>query len=224
MTVAETTPAGAAAVRRRASATKADNIRFAKLVVFINALVPGAMLAWDWANHQVGPDPVALTIHTTGMLTLIFLALTLLVTPLKKITGFAWLFHFRRMLGLYAFFYGVAHFLSFFGLQENFHISWTIHEMIARPFLIIGSLGLLLMVPLAATSFNWAIKQMGSRNWQALHRLVYVTAAAGAVHFYQSTKADKRLPLVFIGIFAVLLGYRVVVWAGGMKKRVRRAA
>jgi ferredoxin-NADP reductase/DMSO/TMAO reductase YedYZ heme-binding membrane subunit len=147
------------------------------------------------------------------MLALIFLPLSLLVTPLRKVTGFTWLFHFRRMLGLFAFFYASCHFLLFFLLDQQMNLRSTFSEMIKRPYLFVGSAGLLLMVPLALTSFNVTIRKMGPKRWQALHRLAYLAAIAGVVHYYMQVKADIRMPVAFAIVLAILLGYRVVAWA-----------
>ena len=189
----------------------ASDTRFIKFLVLVNAGVPAAILAWDALHHQLGANPVNFAILTTGMLTLIFLMLTLLVTPLRKITGWNWLIFSRRTLGLYAFFYACLHFLIFFSLDRSFSISSTLNEMIERKYLIVGSFALLTMVPLAVTSTNGMIRRLGAKRWHALHRLVYVIAIAGVVHFYMQVKADVRKPLAFAGVLAVLLGYRAVV-------------
>ena len=195
-----------------ASTTMNDSeIRFAKFLVLVNGGVPAVLLAWDALHHQLGANPVNFAILTTGMLTLVFLTLTLLVTPLRKITGWNWLIFARRTLGLYAFFYGSLHFLIFFSLDRSFSISSTLNEMVKRKYLIIGSIGLLCMVPLAVTSTNAMIRRMGAKRWHALHRLVYVIAIAGVIHYYMQVKADVRMPLAFAGVLAVLLGYRMVV-------------
>ncbi|HUE37410.1 MAG TPA: ferric reductase-like transmembrane domain-containing protein [Candidatus Acidoferrum sp.] len=189
---------------------KESDIRFTKFLVLVNAGVPALLLAWDAWHHQLGANPVNFAILTTGMLTLVFLMLTLLVTPLRKITGWNWLIFYRRTLGLYAFFYACAHFSIFFALDRSFSVSSTLTEMVRRKYLIIGSLGLLSMVPLAVTSTNGMLKRMGANRWHALHRLVYVAAVCGVIHYYMQVKADVRQPLAFAGVLTVLLGYRVV--------------
>src|SRR5215469_2125895 len=187
---------------------KDSDIRFAKFLVLINAGVPGVLLAWDAFHHTLGANPVNFAILTTGMLALIFLMLTMLVTPLRKITGWNWLIFARRSLGLYALFYASLHFSIFFALDRSFSISSTLNEMVRRKYLIIGSIGLLCMVPLAVTSTNAMIRRLGAKRWHALHRLVYVVAIAGVIHYYMQVKADVRKPLAFAGVLAVLLGYR----------------
>ena len=190
---------------------KDSDIRFIKFLILVNAAVPGIILGWDAWHHQLGANPVNFAILTTGMLTLIFLMLTMLVTPLRKITGWNWLIFSRRTFGLYAFFYALAHFSIFFALDRSFSVSSTLTEMVKRKYLIIGSIGLLAMVPLAVTSTNAMIKRLGAKRWHALHRLAYITAICGVIHYYMQVKADVRQPLAFAGLLAVLLGYRVVV-------------
>jgi len=187
------------------------DIRFAKFLVFVNGGVPLVLLTWDAYNHQLGANPVNFAILTTGMLTLIFLMLTLLVTPIRKITGWNWLIFSRRTFGLYAFFYGCAHFLIFFGLSLDhpFSVSTALTEMFKRKYLFVGITALLLMVPLAVTSTNGMIKRLGGPRWRKLHRLVYVVAILGVIHFYMQTKADVRLPLAFAAVLTILLGYRL---------------
>jgi len=196
------------------------DVGFAKLVLLVNGLVPGALLLWDAYHGQAGANPVNYAILTTGLLALIFLCLSLLVTPLRKITGLNWLFHFRRLLGLYAFFYALAHFSIFFILDRVMNVSDTFSEMVKRPYLIVGSVGLLAMVPLAATSSNYMIRRLGPKRWQALHRLAYVAAIAGVVHFYMQVKSDIRMPVAYGSVVGILLGYRAV---GFSVRRLRKA-
>ena len=191
---------------------KENDIRFAKLLVLVNCAVPATLLGWDAWHHKLGANPVNFAILTTGLMALIFLMLTLAVTPLRKITGLNWLISFRRMLGLYAFFYACAHFLIFFSLDRGFSVSSTFHEIIKRKYLWLGITGLLVMVPLAATSTNAMIKRLGGKRWRTLHRLVYVAAVAGVIHYYMQVKADVRQPLVFAAVLAILLGYRLMVY------------
>jgi sulfoxide reductase heme-binding subunit YedZ len=191
---------------------KENDIRFIKLLILVNGLVPLVLLVWDQSHKQLGANPQNFLILTTGMMTLIFLMLTMAVTPLRKITGWNWLIQFRRMLGLYAFFYGCLHFLCFFSLDRGFSISSTLTEMLKRKYLIVGSTALIVMIPLAITSTNAMIKRMGGKRWRALHRLAYVAAIAGVIHYYMQVKADVRQPLVFAAVLAVLLGYRLVVY------------
>lgn len=195
--------------------------RFAKFLLFINGLVPLTLLCWDGYHHALGANPANFAIRTTGILTLVFLSLTLLVTPVRKITGWNWLIFSRRTFGLFAFFYASAHFLLFFGLDRAWSVSSTIAEMIKRKYLFVGITGLLLMVPLAITSTNAMIKRLGSARWAALHRLVYLAAIAGVVHYYMLVKADVKQPLAFALVLALLLGYRLSVFSRQRKSTVR---
>jgi DMSO/TMAO reductase YedYZ heme-binding membrane subunit len=191
---------------------KDSDLRFAKLLVLVNCAVPAALLGWDAGHHQLGANPVNFAILTTGLLALIFLLLTLAVTPLRKITGLNWIIFSRRTLGLYAFFYASLHFLIFFFQDRQGSISSTLSEMVKRKYLIVGGIALLVMVPLAVTSTNAMIKRLGGKRWRALHRLAYVAAIAGVIHYYMQVKADVRQPLAFAAVLAILLGYRLVVY------------
>ena len=202
---------------------KGNDIQFGKLLILVCGAVPLALLIWDQSHNRLGANPQNFLILTTGMMTLIFLVLTMAVTPLRKITGLNWLIQFRRMLGLYAFFYGCLHFLCFFSLDRAFSVSSTLTEMLKRKYLILGSTALIVMIPLAITSTNGMIKRLGGKRWRALHRLAYVAAIAGVIHYYMQVKADTRQPLVFAAVLAILLGYRLVdYW--GQRKPVPAAA
>ena len=190
---------------------KENDIRYLKLLILVNGLVPLALLGYDAKHNQLGANPQNFAILTTGMMTLIFLMLTMAVTPLRKVTGWNWLIQFRRMLGLFAFFYACVHFQLFFSLDRGFSISSTLSEMLKRKYLIVGGTALLVMMPLAVTSTNGMIKRLGGKRWRSLHRLAYVAAIAGVTHYYMQVKADVRLPLVFAAILAILLGYRLLV-------------
>jgi len=188
---------------------KEDKVPFGKSLILVNGAVPLGLLIWDQAHGRLGANPQNFLILTTGMMTLIFLMLTLAVTPLRKITGWNGLIQFRRILGLYAFFYGCLHFLCFFSLDRGFSVSSTLAEMVKRKYLILGSAALLLMIPLAITSTNAMIKRLGGKRWRALHRLVYIAGICGVIHYYMQVKADVRLPLTFAAVLALLLGYRL---------------
>ena len=189
---------------------KEDDLRFARLLALVNAAVPGVLLGWDAWHHKLGANPVRFAILTTGMLALIFLMLTLAVTPVRKLSGLNWIIFSRRTLGLYAFFYACLHFLIFFSLDRSFSLSGTLSEMVKRKYLFVGFTALFVMVPLAVTSTNAMIKRLGGKRWRALHRLAYVAAIAGVVHYYMQVKADVRQPVVFATVLAILLGYRLV--------------
>ena len=187
------------------------DIRFTKLVIFVNSLVPLVLMLWDWYHKRVGANPLEFVTRTTGMLTLIFLLISLAVTPIRKITGANWLVKFRRMLGLYAFFYGFLHLLTYLWFDRGFHLKGVPADIVKRPFITIGMTAFFLMVPLAITSTNKMVKRLGGKRWNRLHKLVYFAGAAGVLHYWMLVKSDKSLPLTFAFILALLLGYRLLV-------------
>ena len=184
--------------------------KFAKFVLLVNCLVPLAMLGYDASQHRLGSNPVEYLIRTTGMLALIFLILSLAITPARKISGYNAFSHFRKMLGLCAFFYGLLHFASYFIFDRSLGIKSTIADTWARPFILLGMTALLVMVPLALTSTTGMIKRLGAARWKRLHRLAYMAGVAGALHYFLLVKADTRQPLVFAAVLTLLLGYRLV--------------
>ena len=182
---------------------------FPKFVIFVNSLVPLVLLLWDLYNKRVGPNPLEFATRTTGMLTLIFLCLTVAITPLRKIFGVNSVVKFRRMLGLFAFFYGSLHLLTYIWFDRHFNFLSMGQDVVRRPFILIGMIAFILMVPLAITSTNKMVKRLGGKRWAKLHRLVYIAAIAGVVHFWMLVKSDTRLPLTFGFIVLFLLGYRL---------------
>jgi len=184
---------------------------FPKLVIFINALIPLVLLLWDLYRKRVGPNPLEFATRTTGMLTLVFLCLTLAVTPLRKIFGINALVKFRRMLGLFAFFYGSLHLLTYVWFDRQFHLLSTIEDIGRRPFILAGMTAFVLMAPLAITSTNQMVRRLGGKRWARLHRLVYFAATVGVVHFSMLVKSDTSLPFTFAFILLFLLGYRVLL-------------
>lgn len=205
--------------------TKQD-LQFSKLVVFINSVVPLSLLLWDWRRGQLGANPLEYLTHTTGTLTLLFLVLSLAVTPLRKALGLPWLIQWRRMLGLFGFFYGCLHLLAYTWFDKFFAVGAIVQDVLKRPYIAIGMLGWLVMVPLAMTSTNAMIKKLGGQRWNQLHRLAYVAAIAGVVHYYMLVKADVRKPLWFGAVLAVLLAYRVAnkYWPQWTQRQPARAA
>ncbi len=183
---------------------------FAKFIVLLNCAVPAIILGWDAWRGQLGANPVNFAIRTTGLLSLIFLVLTLVVTPASRITRWSWLGQFRRIMGLYAFFHACLHFLIFFGFDRGASASSTLSEITKRPYLMVGTLGLVLMVPLAVTSTDGMIRRLGGKRWKALHRLAYVVAVAGVVHYYMLVKADVTQPVAFALVLGALLAYRPI--------------
>jgi sulfoxide reductase heme-binding subunit YedZ len=182
---------------------------FPKIVLFINCLIPLVLLLWDLYHNRVGPNPLEFATRTTGMLTLIFLSLTVAITPLRKIFGANSLIKFRRILGLFAFFYGSLHLLTYVWFDRWFNLKSVGEDVLKRPFILMGMLAFVLMVPLALTSTNKMIKRIGARRWARLHRLVYLAAIAGVLHFWMLVKSDIRLPLTCALILLFLLGYRL---------------
>jgi sulfoxide reductase heme-binding subunit YedZ len=187
------------------------DVRFSKLVIFINALVPLALLSWDVLHKRVGANPAEFMTRTTGIMTLVFLTLTLAVTPARKITGLNWLVKFRRLLGLFAFFYGFLHLLTYIWFDRYFNLRSIPHDVVSRPFIAFGMTAFFLMVPLAITSTNKMVKRLGGKRWSKLHKLIYGAGVAGALHFWLFVKSDTRLPLTFGFILLLLLGHRVFV-------------
>lgn len=184
---------------------------FPKFVVFINALIPLVLLLWDVYHKRVGPNPLEFATRTTGMLTLVFLCLSLAITPLRNIFRLNALVKFRRLLGLFAFFYGSLHLLTYVWFDRQFHLLSTIADIGRRPFILAGMTAFVLMLPLAITSTDRMVKRLGGKRWARLHRLVYLAAIAGVVHFWMLVKSDTSLPLTFAFIVLFLLGYRVLL-------------
>ena len=185
--------------------------RFSKLVLSINALVPLALLLWDVYHKRVGANPPEFMTRTTGMLTLVFLTITLAVTPLRRITGLNWLVKFRRLLGLFAFFYAFLHLITYISFERYFNLRSVPADVVSRPFIAFGMVAFFLMIPLAITSTNKMIKRIGGKRWNRLHQLVYAAGIAGALHYWLLVKSDTRLPLTFAFVLLLLLAHRLFV-------------
>jgi ferredoxin-NADP reductase/DMSO/TMAO reductase YedYZ heme-binding membrane subunit len=183
--------------------------RFAKSIVLLNCAVPLILLAWDAALGRLGANPVNFAIRTTGILSLIFIILTLAITPASRMTGWGWLGQFRRVAGLYAFFHAALHFLIFFWFDRAASVLGTLSEIAMRTYLMVGIVALVLMAPLAITSTDGMIKRLGPKRWKLLHRLVYVVAIAGALHFAMLVKADLTWPIAFAVPIGLLLAWRL---------------
>jgi sulfoxide reductase heme-binding subunit YedZ len=188
-------------------------IRWIKVAVFLACLGPLARLGWKAYSGNLGANPIEVITHATGDWTLIFLLITLAVTPLRKLTGQLWLIRFRRMFGLFAFFYVVLHFLTYIWLDKFFDLHEMLADVAKRRFITVGFTGFLLLIPLAITSTTGWIRRVGGRRWNLLHRLIYVSAIAGVIHYLWLVKADIHKPVEYAVVLGVLLGYRVVVWA-----------
>jgi sulfoxide reductase heme-binding subunit YedZ len=185
-------------------------LRAIKAALFVACLIPLALLAWRGTHSGLGANPIEYITHSTGWWTLAFLLITLLVTPLRRVSSWNWLLRLRRMLGLYAFFYASLHFTTYIWLDQFFDLTSMVKDVIKRPFITIGFTAFVLLVPLAATSTNAMVRRLGARRWQLLHRLVYVIATCGVIHFWWLVKKDITEPLVFAILLAVLLGARLV--------------
>lgn len=183
--------------------------RFAKFVLLTNGLVPLVLLLWDVYRKKVGANPLEFVTRTTGMLTLVFLLTSLAVSPVRRITGLNWLTRFRRMLGLFAFFYGFLHLLTYVAFDRFFHLTTVPGDVVKRPFIAIGMTAFFLMLPLAITSTDKMIKRLGGKRWTRLHMLVYLSGILGVWHYYMLVKSDVRLPVTFAFLLAVLLGFRI---------------
>ena len=182
-----------------------------KVVVFLLCLAPACWLAWRAWNSDLTPNPIEYITHFTGDWTIRMIVATLAVTPLRRILHVPDLIRFRRMLGLFAFFYGFLHFSTWFGLDKFFDLHEILADFVKRRFIIAGLVAFLGMLPLAVTSTAGWIRRMGGKRWQLLHRLVYLTGIAGVVHYYWLVKSDIREPVFYGVLVGVLLLYRTVV-------------
>ena len=196
-----------------------------KPAVFAASLLPAALLlcgALGWFGQDLGADPVAKLLHSCGKTGLNFLLLTLLVTPARRLTGWSNLIRLRRMLGLFAFFYLVAHFTVYLVLDRQLDYHGVLQDLVKRPYITIGFVALLALIPLAITSTNRMMRRLG-RRWQKLHSLIYVIVILGVWHYWWQVKKDIRQPLLYAGMVAVLLGYRVVIRALNRARAARNA-
>ena len=189
-----------------------NKIRWAKVFVFVLCLIPALLLARDWFNQALGPNPVENITHTTGDWTIQFLLITLTITPLRRLLNLPSLIRFRRMLGLFAFFYGCLHLATYLALDQGFDWPAIWKDIYKRPYITAGFAGWTLMVPLAATSTVWAIRKLGGKRWQLLHRLIYFSALCGVIHFYWLVKSDITRPLVLGAILLTLMLFRAAIW------------
>jgi methionine sulfoxide reductase heme-binding subunit len=188
-------------------------LRLTKIAIFLAALIPLTRLVWKALHDALGANPIEVITHSTGDWTLILILATLSITPLRRITHQYWLIGVRRMIGLFAFFYGTLHFLTYIWLDKFFDIHEMLKDIAKRPFITIGFSAFVLMIPLALTSTAWSIRRLGGKNWQRLHRLIYLTATLGVVHYAWLVKADHRKPVEYGIVLSILLAYRVAVWA-----------
>jgi methionine sulfoxide reductase heme-binding subunit len=203
---------------------KRSTLVMLKTLTWIACLWPAALLSYGAVTNSLGPDPTANIELTTGYDTLLLLIISLAITPVRKLVPkLGWLIKFRRLLGLFAFFYGTLHMLTYVALYAGFNVPQMLDDIAKRKFITIGVAAWLLLLPLALTSTNWAIRKLGGKNWNRLHKLVYVAAVCGVIHYWWQVKTGVLSPLRLTIVLAVLLAARPVLswWQG---RRVRAAA
>src|SRR5215469_1005884 len=181
-----------------------------KIAVWCLCLSPVGVLVWKGTRDQLGANPLSEITLTTGHWTLYLLLVTLAVSPLRKITGLNWLTRFRRLLGLFAFFYGCLHLLTYLWFDKAFHLDEIVKDIYKRPFITAGMTAWTLMLPLALTTTAASIRWLGGRRWQGLHRLIYAAAIAGVFHFWWLVKRDLTRPEMMAIILSLLLGFRII--------------
>jgi sulfoxide reductase heme-binding subunit YedZ len=186
--------------------------KWTKLPVFLLCLVPLGVLIWRALTGNLGANPVEFIQHATGDWTLRFLVFTLSITPFRKLLKLPDLIRFRRMLGLFAFFYACLHFLTYLGPDQSFDLAAMWKDVAKRPFITVGFAAFVLLIPLALTSTAGGIRRLGGRRWQMLHRLIYISAICGVIHYYWLVKSAVLRPLLYGAIVAVLLLWRVGDW------------
>jgi sulfoxide reductase heme-binding subunit YedZ len=195
--------------------------RVLKPTVFVAALTPFLYLLWRAATGRLSANPIEDITLTTGLWTLRFVLITLAVTPIRRLTGWHAVIRLRRMLGLFAFFYGTLHLLTYVVLDQFFAWHYILADIAKRPYITVGFAAFVLMIPLAVTSTAGMIRRLGGRRWALLHRLIYLTAIGGVVHYLWKVKADTRDPLAYGAVLAALLAFRAVA---AVRKSVRSRA
>lgn len=192
--------------------------KWTKVVVFLACLIPVASLLWRGYRNDLTLNPVEFVEHTTGDWILRFLVMTLAVTPLRKILHLPQLIRFRRMLGLFAFFYACLHFSTWIGVDRFFNWGDMLKDIAKRPFITVGFTGFVLLIPLAVTSTAGWIRRLGGKRWQMLHRAIYISAVAGVIHYYWLVKSDVHKPLEYAFLVGILLAWRLWNWLSGRRK------
>jgi sulfoxide reductase heme-binding subunit YedZ len=186
--------------------------KYAKVVVFLLGLGPLAAIVWPFWRGYILPNPLEFIQHATGDWTLRFLLITLTISPLRKLVHIPELIRFRRMLGLFAFFYACLHFTTYLWFDKVFDVHEIWKDVYKRPFITVGFTAFVLLIPLAITSTAGWIRRLGGRRWQMLHRAIYVSAVCGVIHYYWLVKSAVIRPLTYAALVALLLGWRVVDW------------
>jgi sulfoxide reductase heme-binding subunit YedZ len=180
-----------------------------KILLFFACLIPLARLLWLGFDDGLGANPIEFITRSSGTWTLTFLLITLAITPLRRLSGWQWPIRLRRMLGLFAFFYASLHFTTYLWLDQFFDLGAIYQDIFKRPFITVGFASFLLLIPLALTSTQAMMRRLGGRNWQRLHRLVYLIAVGGVVHYWWLVKKDVTQPTIYAAVLALLLGYRL---------------
>ena len=198
--------------------------KWTKVAVFLICLIPLIELVWRIFTNRLGANPVEFLQHATGDWTLRFLVFTLCITPFRKLLHLPDLIRFRRMLGLFAFFYVCLHFLTYLGPDQAFDLAAMWKDVAKRPFITVGFLGFVLLIPLALTSTAGWIRRLGGKRWQMLHRAIYVTAICGVIHYYWLVKSDVRKPVFYGVLVSLLLVWRVADWLVKRGKQVTAKA
>jgi methionine sulfoxide reductase heme-binding subunit len=186
--------------------------KWTKTTLFVACLIPAALLVWRGFEGHLTANPVEFIEHSTGDWAIRFLLITLGITPLRKIFNQPLLTRFRRMLGLFAFFYTCVHLSMYLIFDQMFDLTGIWADVMKRPYITVGTAGLLMMIPLAVTSTAAMVRRMGPKRWQLLHRLIYFSTLAGIIHFYWLRKSDVREPLMYGGILTVLMLFRARLW------------
>ncbi len=197
------------AITNPASGESRIRVSHLKVLLFLICLYPLVAMVWGFFSGQLGANPIEAVTRNSGLWGLRFLLITLCVTPLRWLTGINQLIRFRRMLGLFAFFYATVHMLLYLGLDQFFDWSEIWRDIIKRPFITVGFINFVALLPLAFTSTNKMVKRLGGRRWKQLHKLSYFVAMAACVHYLMLVKADIRQPVIYIILLAALLGVRL---------------
>jgi sulfoxide reductase heme-binding subunit YedZ len=199
-------------------------IRWNKVLLFLLCLSPLFWVGWRAWNQDLTANPIEYITHFTGDWTIRFVVFALAVSPLRKLLHQAQWIRYRRMIGLFAFFYSFLHFMTWLWLDKFFDTQEILKDVVKRPFITAGFVAFILMVPLAITSTSGWIRRLGGKNWNRLHKLIYVTAIAGVIHYYWLVKSDIRLPLLYGALVALELLYRLGVWVLGRREAPARKA
>ena len=206
----ESQPAPAARPKPAPRPAASGPLPWLKPAVFTGSIVPFAATIYFAFTGRLGANPISESLNRFGLLALIFLILSLACTPLKSLFGWTWPIRIRKMLGLFAFFYGSAHFLTYAGLDQAFAWGKLFEDVTKRGFIVVGAIALVLMIPLAITSTSGMLKRLGFARWKRLHRLAYAAAGLGVVHFVWKVKKDMTEPLIYGAVLAVLLALRLL--------------